>query len=101
MIRHIVCLKIKDFASGKTKSENLLTMQKLLLSLKSKISVIKELEVGINSLKADPSNYDIVLVTSLNSMKDLDLYQNHPEHKKVSEFVSKVKESRACIDYEY
>ena len=29
----------------------------------------------------------------------LDIYQNHTEHKKVSEFIGKVREERIVIDY--
>jgi len=76
-------------------------MQQMLLALKNKLSMITELEVGINSPKAEISNNDVVLITSFNSFKDLESYQIHPEHKKVAEFIGKIRESRACIDYEY
>jgi hypothetical protein len=101
MVKHVVCWKIKEFAFDKPKSENLKAMQKMLLSLKDKIEILKELEVGINSPKADPSNYDIILTTSFRTFKDLNLYQAHPEHKKVAEFIGKIREFRTCIDYEY
>ncbi len=73
-------------------------MKESLLSLKNKISVIKSLEVGINSEAADQSNYDIILISVFDSLADLEKYQAHPEHQKVADFVGKVRENRACID---
>lgn len=99
MIKHIVCWKIRKFAEGKQKDENLKIMEKMLLSLKN-IPVVMYIEVGINSPEAEASNFDIVLITNFNSYSDLHAYQIHPEHKKVSEFVSKIRVSRVCVDYE-
>jgi Stress responsive A/B Barrel Domain len=76
-------------------------MQQMLNSLKNNFSMIKEFEVGIGITKLDSSNCDIVLVSSFKSLKDLESYLVHPEHKKISEFIGKIRESRACIDYEY
>ncbi len=101
MIKHIVTWKLKNFADGKSKAENIIMMQQMLLSLKDKLSMIKELEVGINFPEADTSNWDIVLISSFKTMEDLSTYQVHPKHKKVSEFIGKIRELRACIDYEY
>jgi len=101
MIKHIVTWKIKDSAEGRTKKENIAIMKQMLLSLKEKLPMIKHLEVGINSPDADASNWDIVLITDLATMADLQAYQVHPEHVKVGEFVAKVRESRACVDYEF
>lgn len=100
MIKHIVSWKIKDFAEGNSKSENLKIMQRLMLNLKEKISVIKDIEVGINSLSTDKSDYDIVLISTFKSLQDLKAYQIHPEHVKVADFVGKIRETRACVDYE-
>jgi len=101
MIKHIVSWKLKETAEGKAKAENLVIMKNLLLSLKEKLAVLKKLEVGINSPKADASNFDIILITEFDSMIDLQAYLVHPEHVKVAEFIGKIRESRACIDYEF
>jgi hypothetical protein len=100
MVKHIVSWKLKDFAEGKSKQENLVIIQQMLLSLK-KLPMVQELEVGINSKHADSSNFDIVLVVSFSTFDDLNKYQVHPDHKKIAEYIGKVRESRACIDYEY
>ncbi|MGL5244279.1 MAG: Dabb family protein [Sarcina sp.] len=33
-------------------------------------------------------------------MEDLNSYQKHPEHVKVGEFISKVRDGRVVVDYE-
>lgn len=100
MIKHIVAFKLKDFAEGKSKSENALIIKEKLLSLKT-LPMVKELEVQLNSPKADKTNHDLVLITAFQTFDDLNAYQVNPDHKKVGEFVGKVKETRACIDFEY
>lgn len=100
MIKHIVMWKLKDFAEGQNKADNIATIKTLLGALPAKISEIKFLEVGIN-VNPSQTAYDAVLVSEFNSLEDLETYQNHPEHKKVSEFVGKVRIARAVADYEF
>lgn len=101
MIKHIVCWKIKETYEGKTKNENLLRMKHLLEGLISKIDEIQYLEVGINDLTAPKDNYDIILITHFNSFDDLNKYQMHPEHLVVADFIKNIRETRACVDYEF
>jgi hypothetical protein len=53
----------------------------------------------INSIKSAQS-YDIVLYSKFNSIDDLNEYQTHPEHVKVSKFIGNVREERVVVDYE-
>ena len=99
MIKHIVMLRIQDFAEGKTKHENAVYMKEILESLKEKIPQIIKLEVGIN-FKHHQGAFDIVLFVEFNSKEDLDAYIANPEHKKVAEYIIKVRSDRAVIDYE-
>jgi hypothetical protein len=100
MIKHVVCWKIKEFAEGKSKSENLQIMQEMLKSLKS-LPMVQEIEVGMALKEAGSSNFDIVLLTVFKNSKDLHAYQVHPEHLKVADFVGKIRDSRACVDFEF
>lgn len=100
MIKHIVFFSIADFAEGKTKLENAQYIKAELESLKALIPEIINIEVGINHPEADRGNYDISLYTEFASFTDLDIYQKHPDHKKVGSYIGKVKTSRACVDYE-
>ncbi len=99
MIKHIVFFKLAENAEGKTKAENALYIKSELENLKNVIPQIRIIEVGINTPEAPISNYDIALVSEFDSMTDLDIYQEHPEHKRVAAFIGKVRTERACVDY--
>jgi len=99
MIIHIVMFTLKDFAEGKDKSENLIIMKEKLESLIDNIDLIRKIEVGLN-YNSSAAAYDIVLYSEFDSKEDLDAYQIHPEHRKVAEFIVKLDEKRAVVDYE-
>jgi len=100
MLHHIVMWKFKDFAEGKSKNENLKITKEKLEELKLKIPEIKELEVGITLENSEFANYDMVLDTYFEDYNALKSYQNHPEHKKIVEWLTKVRDLKASIDYE-
>ena len=97
MIKHIVLWKLKDYAEGADKAENILHMKALLEALPGKISVIRSLEVGVNGIPSDMA-WDVSLIAEFYSPEDLEIYQKHPEHVKVAEFVGKVRMERALVD---
>ena len=100
MLKHVVMWRLKESAEGRTKAENVLYIKQILELLPYKIKEIKNLEVGINILNAPPS-YDLVLIVDFANLLDLQAYQAHPEHVKVADYVLKVRETRAVVDYEY
>lgn len=95
MIKHIVMWKLKD----ENKEKNALKIKKDLEALKSEISQIKEIEVGIDVNKSDAA-YDVVLYSTFDSQEDLDSYQVHPKHKEAGVFIRQVVSSRVVVDYE-
>lgn len=99
MIKHIVMWKLKDYAEGANKEENANIIKKRLENLKSIISEIKYMEIGININSKDKTAYDAVLISEFDSEEALSLYKNHPEHLKVAEFVKNVREARTVVDY--
>lgn len=99
MIRHIVMWKFKDYAEGATKHENILKVKTMLESLPGKIDFIREMQVDIN-VNPKEGMYDAVLISAFDSLEDVEKYRVHPEHKKISSFVSLIRESRASVDYE-
>lgn len=99
MIRHIVMFQFKEEFNGKTKQENLHIAKEMLESLIGVVPTLKSLYVALNHEFANKENYDLVLVCEYDDFDGLNAYQVHPEHKKVSEFIVKVRESRACIDF--
>ncbi|KEH96662.1 stress responsive protein [Clostridium botulinum] len=99
MIKHIVMWKLKEFAEGKSKSENATIIKENLESLQKEIAEIKGIEVGIDINKSKQA-YDIVLYSKFENTEDLNKYQNHPSHVKVGEFIKKVNDGRIVVDYE-
>lgn len=98
MVKHIVMWKLHDIAEGTGKLENAKKIKADLEALKEVIKEIIEIEVGINELESDQS-YDILLYSTFKDFEDLNIYQNHPDHKKVAEFIGKVKSDRIAVDY--
>ena len=99
MLKHIVMWKLRDFAEGANKEENALKIKTRLESLKNKIKGIKVIEIGIDTKNTEES-YDIVLYSEFESKADLVRYLDHPEHKKIGDFISKVRLERKVVDYE-
>ena len=99
LIKHIVMWKLKEFVEGKSKLENANILKTSLEDLQNKIDVLKLIEVGVN-INDSKQAYDVVLYSEFENLEDLNLYQNHPDHLKVGEFINKVKEERIVTDYE-
>jgi hypothetical protein len=100
MIKHIVFFGLAENAEGKSKHENAEIIKYELENLIHSIPEIKKIEVGINTPDAPKTNFDIALYTEFENLKALDIYQEHPAHKKVAAYIGKVKISRAAVDYE-
>jgi hypothetical protein len=100
MIKHIVFFNLAEQAEGKTKAENAIFIKTELENLKNLIPQIKHIEVGMNHQNADQNNYDMALYSEFDSLEDVNIYQMHPEHKRVAAYIGKVRVSRAAIDYE-
>ncbi len=100
MIKHIVFFNLAEHAEGKTKAENAEFIKTELENLKSLIPQIKHIEVGLNHKDADQNNFDLALYSEFESLEDVNIYQVHPEHKRVAAYIGKVRVSRAAIDYE-
>lgn len=99
MIKHIVMWRLKESADNATKKENAERLKEKLESLKDKIDEIKKIEVGIN-INPSESAFDVVLYSEFEDPEALNNYQNHPEHKKIVDFVSRIRTDRCVVDYE-
>ncbi|MEI6695158.1 MAG: Dabb family protein [Bacteroidota bacterium] len=98
MIRHIVLWKLKNPEIAEIKALNASRLQDELLALKKEIVQIKRLETGVN---LNPENeYDMALSMDFDNFEDLMIYQKHPAHIKVVEFLKSIRELKASIDYE-
>ncbi len=98
MLKHIVLFKLKPSAEGASKEENAKKAKALLEALTGKIPQIRRMEVGLNAVPSDTA-YDLAICSEFADEKDLETYAKHPEHVKVAEFIGKVRESRALVDY--
>ena len=100
MIKHIVMWKLIDYYEGKTKNEIAETIKENIEALKEVIPQIKEVEVGINFNSSDAA-FDLCLYSVFDSREDLEIYQNHPQHLKIAEYIAKVRTQRVVCDYEF
>jgi hypothetical protein len=98
MIRHIVLWKLAESAEGAVRQENAQKMKVMLERLRDKIPEIRMIDIGINCNKNE--TWDVALFSEFDSMPDLMVYQNHPEHQVCAEFIRKIRVDRAAMDYE-
>ena len=101
MIKHIVMFKLKEEANGKSAKENLAGALELLKNFQEEIPSLVHFEAKTNHPEAPESNYELALVCDFNDIQGLNEYQVHPVHKYFGAYITPVRESRACIDYEY
>jgi hypothetical protein len=92
--------RFHEEADGRTKQENLENAKQILEDLMGVVPSLRSMKVNLNSPLASKENYDLVLDSEFDSMEGLQEYVVHPAHKKVGEFILKVRESRASIDFE-
>ena len=91
--------KLKDSHEGMNKDELMDRIKQDLGELKSAIPEIKTMEIGRNSNEL-PTSFDIALYSEFESKEDLAIYQKHPEHVKVAEFIRQVRTDAVVVDYE-
>ena len=99
MIRHIVMFELLEEAEGRSREENIAIAKEKAEALGNKVPSLKEYQVVTNAPEADQTNYDIALICGFEDMEGLNAYQIHPEHKAFGAFITKLRKSRACIDY--
>ena len=100
MVKHIIVLKLKESAAGKSKDENARMLKREFEGMKDKIKEIRKLEVGINFTQGQDA-YDLGLIAEFADRNDLDVYQKHPEHQRIVAILRQVRDSRIVVDYEF
>ena len=98
MIRHIVMFKLKKTGEDESLEEIRKEIKKRLEELPRKINVIRSMEVGINVVRSERA-FDVALISSFNSLDDLETYRVHPEHQEVVKYIGSVKEQSAAVDF--
>ena len=92
MIRHIVMWKFKPGTENE--------MNEFLSGLRGLFGVIPQIrsqEVGVNCLDG---NYDAVLISTFDSLADLDTYKNDPRHLAVAGLCKEIRTDRVAVDFE-
>lgn len=98
MIKHIVAWRIAD---GEDKAARAAAIKENLEALKEKIDEIVDIHVGIN-FNTTESASDVVLECCFETKEELEIYQNHPEHKSVgANYVRPYVKERRVVDYEF
>ncbi len=100
MIRHIVMFKLKKTQAEESLDRIKNEIKLRLESLPGKIHVIRTMEVGINVVKSDRA-FDLALVSSFDSLDDLETYRVHPAHQEVVSYIAGVKDQSAAVDFIY
>ena len=94
MLKHIVLFRLKGKSKGQI--NNIIN---LLKRLKKQIDIIQSVEVGFDIIQQERS-YDIAFIGIFRNFQDLEIYQKHPEHIKLKEYMEKVSESIVSVDFE-
>ena len=92
MVRHIVMLRLEN--PQKIAPE----VKQRLEALVQEIEQIKELKVGLNFNSSDRKS-DLVLETTFETENALDIYQQHPKHQEVVQFINLHKIESRVVDY--
>ena len=96
-LNHVVLWNHKPEFSGEQKTENASRVKRELEALKGIIPGIIALEIVTNPLGA--STADVALISRFESAESLQIYADHPEHKKAGAFVKEVFCNRTCVDF--
>lgn len=99
MVRHIVLFQLKKMESESAKLEVMNAFKNAIEALPKDINVIRSIEVKFNMNPAEI--YDIALNSEFDSLEDVNIYAKHPLHVAAGKILADVKESRACVDYEF
>jgi len=67
--------------------------------MRSKIHVLRELNAGVDFLGLERS-WDLALVAVLDDRQALEIYDQHPEHKPVKEFLKSLGAESVSVDFE-
>ena len=96
MIQHVCMFKLQQ-------EDHEAVLQKA-LELAEPLHTLSSTKGGktvVNASCAPENNYDLCLIYDFETIDDLNAYQKHPMHVEFGKFITAIRESRACIDYEF
>ena len=92
MIQHIVMWKFKPGTESEQK--------KFLDGLRGLHGVIPQIRTQVVGENVVPGNYDAALVSTFDSLEDLETYKTDPRHVEVSSLCKAIRTSRVAVDME-
>lgn len=99
MVKHIVLFKLKEEVPADVRLAAMNSFKKAIEALPAKIPTIRKIEVGLNINSSE--TWNIALYSEFDTLEDVKHYAVHPDHVAAGKLLAEVKESRACVDYEY
>jgi len=99
MVKHIVLFKLKDDVPTAEKLAIMNNFKEAIEALPAKISVIRNIEVGLNMSPGE--TWNIALYSEFDSLEDMKAYATHPDHVAAGKILADAKENRACVDYNF
>jgi hypothetical protein len=98
-IKHIVSWRLNGVTSDE-KATQIEGIKELLLPLSAVIPELHNLRISVNAVFPE-KNADVVLEAEFDSLEDLNVYLEHPQHVAAVGYIRSVVAERLAIDYEY
>ncbi len=96
MVKHIVCFKLAE-----PTEEACSRAKEVLLSMKGKVPMLRDIEVGVDFLHSERS-YDVYLSVIVDDRAALEAYQNDPYHcSVVKPHMHAVRKASVAVDFEF
>jgi len=95
VLQHYILIKFKKGASD----EHIGEFCKRMLALRTAISSLEHLEIGLDTLH-DARSWDLILIMRFASTAALRSYQQHPEHLRLMAFNQPSVADVASVDFE-
>lgn len=99
MIKHIVFWKVNENGTEEERQNTIKIFREKTEYLKTIIPEIQKASVGSNLNNGDV--FHVCIDSIFNSVEELNIYINHPEHMKVREYMNQVSYDKTVFDYEF
>jgi hypothetical protein len=99
MVKHLLFWKLKDYAEGRSKAENIDILRQRVLALPQSIPEIRAIEFGTNFATVAAA-FDLAVTVQFADKAGFEVFLDHPDHAALGQAVSVVRESWAVVDYE-
>lgn len=94
MVKHIILFKFRD------PEDCISEASEKLLGLKALIPEIRSIETGRDFLHSGRS-YDMALIVTFDDRAALEVYDKHPAHQLVRQFIHAHREASVAVDFEF